>query len=526
MARIVVLVRARDRPGLLSDIAARLRDLGANIVVNLSYTRGGEATLLFIVDTQGEPEGFAEELEERLEELDVEEVRVAAIDAGAGELIAEFLEERPGLVQALEEHLAAADILDAIIRLPSSKRLEVYRVLSLNTLAQVLRLADEAIIEEILDVVPLQRLASAIALLDPDEAVDVLQRLPEDKKRQILGMLPDELRKQAARLLQYPPESAGGIMTTSIPVLRVNNTVQDALQALRQGGYDVRDTVVVVDEKGRLIGLVPVDELLRARPGEPLARLARKPRITIEPGSDREEAARLMLRYDVNRLPVVDKHGRFLGAITVEDVADVLAEEAAEDIALLGGLEKPRERYLAATVRDLFKLRLPWLLLIYLIESVTASILKSYEDLISKVAVIAAFIPLIMDTGGNVGSQATSMIIRALALGELSERSRHDLVYVFLKELATAAAMGAVFGAIGFGFAYLLGGSMRVALAVSLTLFIVIVFADIVGAILPIIARRLGIDPATLSAPLITTIVDISVVFIYMTLAAKLILGT
>jgi magnesium transporter len=526
MARVVVLVRARDRPGLLSDVAARLRDLGANIILNLGYAVEGEAVLLFIVDIPMEAEDLEDKLWEKLSDLEDVDISVAKLGAGAGELLAEFLEERPGLVQALEDHLAPADILDAVLRLPEEKRRQIYRFLKLETLAHFLREADENILEEILESIPLSRLAEAISRLEPDEAVDVLQKLPEDKKKQILVMLPDELRKEAVKLLQYPPESAGGIMTTSIPVLRARDTVQDALQTLRQGHYDVRDIIVVVDDEGRLVGIIPVDELLRAKPTEPLAKLARRPRITIEPEADREEAARLMLRYDVNRLPVVDRFGRFLGAITVEDVADVLAEEAAEDLALLGGLEKPRERYLAASVKDLFKIRLPWLLLIYVIESVTASVIKSYEDLISRVAVIAAFIPLIMDTGGNVGSQATSMIIRALALGELSERSIHDVIYVFLKELATAATIGAVFGSIGFGFAYVLGGSARVAFAVALTLFIVIVFADIVGAILPIVARRLGIDPATLSAPLITTIVDVSVVFIYLTLAAKLVLGT
>ena len=364
--------------------------------------------------------------------------------------------------------------------------------------------------------------------MDPDEAVDVLQALDSKTRREVLTALPRDRRDQAAKLLAYPPESAGGIMTTSVPVLRADSTVQDALAAVKDIDYDVRDTIVVVDEEGRLVGLIPVSDLFLYKPGEKLGRIAQRPRVTVTPLIDREEAAKLMMRYYMNRLPVVDDKGSFLGVITMEDVAHVLAEEAAEDIAKLGGILggiKPSERYITVKTLDLVRSRLPWLLVIYAIESITANVLKSYEDVIEKAALIAAFIPLIMGTGGNVGSQATSLVLRALALGEVSELSKYDIARIVLKEAATSSMIALVMGLIGFFFALAISESVMVAAAVALTLAAVTIVADLIGALLPVLARRLGIDPAALSTPLLTTIIDVSVAFIYMAIATKLVLG-
>lgn len=522
--RLLVLVETQDRPGLLSRVSGLLHSLGANVATSLGYRVDGRARILFMVDARLEPGELAERIREQLGG----EARVEAAYLGpeGAELLAEFLEDKPGLVNLLELYLDPPDLLDALLRLPEEARRRIYRVLSHSSLARIMLLADEATAQEIAGSLDPDHLARALATLEPDETVDVLQKLPEKLRRQLLGRLPEPLREEAQRLLRYPPDTAGGVMTTSVPVLRADDTVQRALQELRSGEHDVRDTVVVVDSQGRLLGLVTVDQLLRAGPGERLGSLALKPRATVEPEADREEAARIMLRYDISRLPVVDQEGRFLGLITIEDMAGVLTEEAAEDIALLGGVEAPKERYLKARVLDLFRRRILWLLMIFLVESVTANIIMGYEDVIRRIALLAAFIPLVMDTGGNVGSQASSMIVRALALGEISEKSRHDIVYVLLKEVATAALIGAAMSAVGFVFALLLsGGEVKLSLVVALTLFIVIMMADVIGASLPILARRLGIDPATLSSPLLTTITDIGVTVIYMGLASYLILG-
>lgn len=520
MARYVILVKARDRPGLLASILKVLAELGVNVVIHLGYTTGSTAHLLFIVDSDLEPE----EIEEPIRQSIRGDVDVAEMGPEAASLIAEFIGERPLFTSVLEPYLAPSDLLDAIIRLEKEDRIEVYRALSLDTLARIMVIADPDTVEEITSSVDQRKIVKALARLDADEATDVLQKMPESLRRKILYQLPPELRRAVARLMRYPPETAGGVMTTDIPVFGEQQTVYDALNALREHDYDVRDTIFVVDGQGVLKGLVSVDDLLSEVLTTRLGRIAVKPRITVRPDIDREEAARLMLRYGVTRLPVVDEQDRLLGAIIIEDVASILAEEAAEDIALLGATEKPKERYLRATVLELVRSRITWLLIIYLIESVTANVLAAYSSVIEKAGIIAAFIPLIMDTGGNVGSQATATMIRALALGEISEHSGRDVLLVLVKEASTAALIGLIMGGIGFGFSYAISRSVNVALAVASTLFTVVLLADLIGALLPIAARRLGIDPAVISAPLITTVVDVSVVFIYMTLAIVFVL--
>ncbi len=527
--RLIVAIEARDKPGLLRRATNNLVGFKANILSSLGYVEDGRAHILFLIEAQVEPEVIEEALEGALEDVEAEVV-ASKVGPEAVEVVAEFLSKRPALISLLEPYMDPVDLLDVLLRMPEEPRLRVYSYLSPETLAGILDNADDETLLEIARALSPQTLAEALRELDPDEAVDVLQRLPESIVRQVLSMLPPGYREQASTLMRYPPETAGGIMTTSVPVARSDETVQDAIRKLRVGEYDVRDLVVVVDHESKFVGFIEVDELLRHPPGEKLGRIARKPRATVTPELDQEEVARIMLRYYLKRVPVVDTEGRFLGVVSIEDVAYVLAEEAAEDIAKMGGLmvkvKGAAERYITVRVRDLIRARLPWLLLIYVIQSVTANILKSYEDVIRNVAIIAAFIPLIMDTGGNVGSQASSMLIRALALGEISEHSRHDILVVILKELVTATTIGIVFAGIGFAFAYIVSsGSLSVAAAVAATLFIVILFADVVGALLPIIARKLGADPASISAPLITTIVDISVAFIYMAVATTLILG-
>ena len=516
----MVYVRAADRPGLLQAVSRGVTRAGGNIVLSLAYAREGQAHILLLVDAPSPPEGVEEAIRLEAGEVEVE----ARLQGEAGDLLARFLEGNPGLASPLEPYLEAADFVDILVRLPEDKARVVARSLSPRTLAWVMELADKQTLDLIVSSLEVSRLLEALKELDPDEAVDVLQKLDERARRRLLLLLPPEYRRQAGILLEYPPDTAGGIMTLSVPVLRVRDTVGRALHLARSLDYDVKDTIVVVDEDGRLVGLAEISDLLSHPPSTPLRDVARKPRITVGPLEDQETVARLMLRYYLRRFPVVDGDYRFLGLVAIEDVAYVLAEEAAEDIAKLAGSEVPIERYVPARVAELVRARLPWLLVIYLIESITANVLKSYEHVLSRVAVLAAFIPLIMGTGGNVGSQAVGLIIRALALGEVSERSRDDALLILKKELATSLAIAAVFSLVGLGFALAVSGSLRVGLAVALTLFIIIHLADLAGALLPLAARRLGIDPASVSTPLITTVVDVSVAFIYMTIATILLL--
>jgi magnesium transporter len=524
-ARLAVLVKGEDRPGLLQRVSTLLTKLGANIVTSMGYSAAGTASMLFLVESELDRPELGERLRRELKDLELE-VTVAEVGPEAGLLLADFVSRKLGMLTVLEGYLEPADIYEILVRLERDLRLRAYKLLSIETLADIVDMAPDEIVREILDAAGFETFSRILQKLDPDEAVDVLQKLPEEHVRRLLLNLPREYRIQASELLRYPPDTAGGIMTKSVPVLPARSRVRDALAEISRGDYDVRDVVVVVGENQRLVGLAEVVDLLRYGPDEILERIAVRPRVTVEPQVDREEVAVMMLRYHLRHVPVVDGEGRFLGLVVLEDVAYVLSEEAAEDLAKIGGiLDAGRviERYFSTPLKELVKSRLVWLLLIYFIQSVTANVIKGHTDLIERVAVVAAFIPLIMDTGGNVGSQASSMMIRALALREISEHSTGDVLKVLLRELAAASVLGAVFSTIGFAFAYFVsGGELMVALAVAVTLMVVTLFADIVGALLPILAKRAGVDPASVSAPLITTIVDITVAFVYMSISYSL----
>ncbi|GAB6147554.1 magnesium transporter [Stetteria hydrogenophila] len=523
----VVIIKARDRPGLLRDAADVARSLGANIVANFGYSVDGKARLLLIVETDEDPSKLAAEMEEMLKK-DEAEVIAGRLGPEIVDELAKLVAERPAIIAMLELYLPPSDLLGVILRLPEEERRKVYRLLSVNGLAGILSEADEHTAREIAESIGPHWLARILEYMDPGEAVDVLQALDSKLRKEVLARLPHEVRRHVLRLIAYPPESTGGIMTTSVPVLKADATVQDALSAVRSMDYEIRDVIVVVDDEGRLVGIIPVSELFLYKPGEKLGKIAKKPRVTVNPMTDREEAAKLMVKYDASRLPVTDSKGSFLGLVAIEDVAHVLAEEAAEDIAKLGGILggiKPSERYIAVKALDLVRSRLPWLVMIYLIESVTASVIKSYESLIERVALVAAFIPLIMDMGGNVGSQAASLVLRALALGEVSEASRRDVFRIIAKEAVSALIIALVMGVLGFAFALAMSGSTQLACAVAVALVAVTILADFTGALLPVAARKLKIDPATISGPLITTIMDVSVAFIYMAVVSKLLLG-
>lgn len=523
--RLVVAVESEDRPGLLQKASSVLSNLGVNILLSLGYVHDGRARLLFIGEADGpiDLDSVRDRMERALQfEVPGVDVDAAQLGPDAAGIIAKFLEARPELIGALEGLLDPVDIVDVLSRLPEDRIESIVRRLRLETLALVMEYADKQLLESIISALDVKTIARALTLLDPDEAVDVLQKMSDDMRRRVLSLLPPEYRTQAGKLLEYPPDTAGGIMTTSVPVVKTGTTIGEALAELaRNKEYDVRDTIVVVGD-GKLIGLVDVADVLSYSPDTRVNELARKPRITVDPWTDRETVARLMLRYYQRRLPVVDAESRFMGLITIEDVVYVLEEEATEDIAKIVGSEIPIERYITARAVDLVKARLPWLLVIYLIESVTANVLKSYEHVIATAAILTAFIPLVMGTGGNVGSQAVGLIIRALALGEISERSLDDILLVVRKEIKTAAMIAVVFATVGFAFAAAVSGSTVIASIVALTLLIVIHLADLAGALLPIAARRLGLDPASISSPLITTVVDVSVAFIYMNIALAL----
>ncbi|RLG76673.1 MAG: magnesium transporter [Thermoprotei archaeon] len=512
---ITVLVRGRDRPGLLKDIASVITSSGGNILFGLSYSEEGRASSLFIVEYRDECKNVVE----ALRCVDgVEEVTLEASNK-AYALYVEFLERYPAMTSELVRFLTPNDFLEVLIRLPQEKRSSLYILVPPDYLGQLLVHAPQEIIDEAARVAVPKRLAEAIAFLPPDDAADVLQSLPPQVRRTVFEYLPKEFREAVKPLLQYPPESAGGIMTTSVVVLRKDITVREAVEVLKKSRAEIRDVIYVVDEHNRLLGYIPVPDLFKEDRNASLESVVRRDFIAVDPMVDREEVAKIMIRHDLSRVPVVDSDGRFLGVVSLDDVVDALVAEYSEDILLLGGIAKlPRFRYLTARLSTLFYRRFMWLIVIYLIESVTASVIKSYEGLIARTAVLAAFIPLLLDTGGNIGSQSATLITRALALGEVTRR---DILAVVAKEFSVALLLGGALSSVAFVLALLVTSlDLEVALTVALSLVIVVLVADLMGALLPLAATSFGIDPAVMSNPLITTVVDVIGVMFYFTVAS------
>ena len=356
--------------------------------------------------------------------------------------------------------------------------------------------------------------------LQPDDAADLLEELPADLVDRILRAASPQRRMAVNALLRYPADSAGGIMTPEFVSLHPGDTVRQALDTIRRTGIH-RETVYTcyVLERRQLLGCVSAVDLLTAEESAAVTDLMTADTVSVGTLTDREEAARLLAKYDLLALPVLDGEGRMVGIVTVDDAMDVLAEEAAEDLTIMAAVTPDKRPYFAASAWEHARRRLLWLLILMLSAAVTGAIITRYEDAISAVPLLVAFLPMLMDTGGNCGSQSATLVIRGLALEEIRPR---DLFRVVRKELAVSLIVSAVLAAANGLRILLQYRDGAIALVISLSLAATVVLAKLVGCVLPIAAKRLRMDPAIMASPLITTIVDAGAVLIYFRTAAAL----
>ncbi len=359
-------------------------------------------------------------------------------------------------------------------------------------------------------------LASIVDVMEPDEAADLLADLDEAQANAILTELadPDEIRP----LLVHPEDSAGGLMTSAYLALRRRMNVADALTAVRTLKSDSEEIyqLPVVDADGRLCGEVTLRQLVLAYPATLVMDIMNPEVIAVSVGADQEECARLMSRYDLLALPVVAENNRLVGVITIDDVVDVLVDEATEDIQRLGASEPLAGPYLETQPLTVFRKRVGWLLLLFLTETLTGSVLRHFEQELQTAVSLAFFIPLLIGTGGNAGSQTTSTIIRALAVGELDRKS---VLKPLWHELRVGVLLGLAMGIVAYGRALMWGTGNGVALTVSLAIFAIVIWANALGALLPLLANWLKIDPTVVSGPAMSTLVDATGLFIYFTVA-------
>ncbi|MEZ4592668.1 MAG: magnesium transporter [Chloroflexota bacterium] len=361
--------------------------------------------------------------------------------------------------------------------------------------------------------------ARIVDAMEPDEAADLLAELDDAEVDDILSRLedPNEVRP----LLVHPKDSAGGLMTSSHLALRRRMTVADALATIRALKPDSEEIyhLFVVDQHGRLCGDITFRQLVMAKPRALLGDVMDPDVISVPVGVDQEEVAHIVARYDLLALPVVDESGLLVGVITVDDVIDVLVQEATEDIQRLGASEPLDKPYLETPPLTVFRKRIGWLLLLFVTETLTGTVLRHFEVALSTVVSLAFFIPLLIGTGGNAGSQTTSTIIRALALGELDKK---NLLKPLWHELKVGFILGLGMGIVAYGRALLWHTGSGVALTVALTISVIVLWANILGAVLPLLAHKLKIDPTVVSGPAMTTLVDATGLFIYFTVAGIL----
>jgi magnesium transporter len=434
-----------------------------------------------------------------------------------------LLEESPADVAAETEEMHAADLADVAEALPLEQVRTLLRVLPAARAADVLEYLDEELRSELLEAMPAAQAAKLVSEMTPDDRVDVLEEMEEGRAEEILAEIPAEARRETEKLLTYAPDSAGGIMTTEFVQVPETITVEEALASVRRiaraGRREAMHNIYVTDAQGILRGVLSLRELLAAAEGTRVADVAWEEVVSVPAATDRAEVARAVSEYDLVAVPVVDDGGRVIGVVTVDDVIDAIVEEQTEDVQKLGAVQPLEEPYFQAGFWSIARKRGGWLTLLFIEEMFTGTALRHYESTLASAIALTFFIPLIISSGGNSGSQSATLITRALAVGDVDMR---DVMRVFLRELGQGLVLGAFLGAIGFGRALMWGNGSDVATVVALTLLFVVITGTIVGAMLPLAFTKLGFDPAIASSPFVASLVDVAGIIIYFNIAIHL----
>ena len=437
-------------------------------------------------------------------------------------------ERRMKQLRALTEQQNPVDlaaVLDELVEAHDITREQLllcYRILPKETAAEVFVEMSSDLQEALITGFSDSELREVLDDLFRDDAVDIMEEMPANVVHRMLRNVDADTRWSMNQLLNYPDDSAGSIMTIEFVDLKQHMTVADAFRRIREIAVDKETvyTCYVMGADRRLLGLVTVKDLLLAREDAVVGDVMEQSVISVTTHEDREEVARLFSRYDLLAMPVVDSENRLVGIITVDDVIDVLQQEATEDIEMTAAIRPSDRPYLRMNTWELFRSRFPWLLLLMVSSTFTGLIIRSYEGALAANAALTAFVPMLMGTGGNSGSQTSVTIIRGLSLGEIEPR---DLIRILWKELRVAVVCGAALAVASFAkLLWLDRVSAGVAAVVSVTMLATVLVAKVVGCLLPMLSKKLGLDPAVMSAPFITTIVDALSLIIYFAVASSM----
>ena len=421
------------------------------------------------------------------------------------------------------ETLPAPDLAAVFEDLPAEKLPVLFRLCPKDLAADVFAELTSATQQQLIDGLTDTELKAVVDELFVDDATDLVEEMPANVVKRILAQADPATRRMINELLKYPEDSAGGVMTTELMALRPDMTVAQAMDAIRENGFD-KETInncYVTDSSRRLVGVVSLRALVLAKnTEEPIEDLMDSNVVSVSTTTDQEDVSKLFEKYGFLAIPVVDAENRLVGIVTIDDAISILQDEASEDIAKMNAIGPSDKPYFKQSMWDLYKSRAPWLLFLMISATFSSLVIRGYEDALAAVTVLTAYIPMLTDAGGNAGSQSTSTIIRGMAVGDIQP---HDLPRILWRESRVALLCGGTLAVCNFAKMLLFDRiAAPVALVVCLTLICTVLLSQLIGGILPVAAEKLHVDPAVMASPLITTIVDTTTLLVYFNIAKAL----
>jgi len=416
----------------------------------------------------------------------------------------------------------APDIADLLTELEEDDMVITFRILPPELRAEVFVLLDIEYQLKLIKVMGNRHIQSVISELTPDDRTELFEELPGTVTQRLLTLLPPEDRRESLRLLGYPENSVGRLMTPDYVAIYPHWTIAEALDHIRKNGKDAEtiNMIYVIDEESHLLDVLPLRKLILAEPNEKVESLMDRQFISINAYEDQEQAVKIVEKYDLVAIPVVDSQNVLLGIVTVDDILDVLEDEVTEDVHKVGAVLPLGINYSSASTWVLYRKRIVWLSLLALSGFLTGNVLAIFQNTLASIIYLTFFIPVLIGTGGNTSSQASTLVIRALAIGDITVKKWFKVIS---KEFLVGLPLGLSMGAILFLWGYLWKHDFHIGLVVGLSAAVIVLWANIVGSLLPIILTKLKFDPAVISSPLLSTLLDITGLLIYFTIARLII---
>jgi magnesium transporter len=432
--------------------------------------------------------------------------------------VRELLRESPADVREFVEEIHDEDLADLMTMLEEDEAMILLEQLGADMAADVFERLDDKKQAELVERFGTERLGPIVSEMAPDELTDLVAELPDQVGDRLLETVHPDTAAEVEELLAWPEDSAGGLMTTEFLSVSPRFIVNEVIEHVRKQAADAETVYYVygLDQDDKLLGVASLRDLILADGRTPFSEVMNERVINVAPETDQEEVSRTLRKYDLVALPVVDKNGKMLGVITVDDVMDVMVGEQTEDIQRLGAVEPMDHKYFDTSFWMMIRKRAPWLAVLFVGEFFTGTAMRAYDKVLEAVAQLAFYVPLLVSTGGNSGSQSASLIIRGLATGDITVR---DWWRVLLRELGQGMVLGIFLASVGMGRVWMWGDGPRFIITVGITLVGVVLAGCTVGAMLPLLLRRIGLDPATSSTPFIATLIDVLGIMLYFTVA-------